>query len=285
MFEKISKFSRLVLDSGSKNATQELIVWLRRYGTQDRKLQRIKKKLSKKYSKDFKDQIQTGLFQGMIFKNNGWGCSESFSMLLGTYEIEVQEVIAKICPNIKNFIDIGAASGYYAVGVSCKFENIITYAFESNKANQKILLKISELNNVTSKIKIFDKFIGKIPFKLDFANSLFLFDIEGEEYALIDAAFISATAGSHFIIELHGNDQNKINDLITRFSTGNDISFTTANTNKVLLRMSHFDFTENELALLASEGRAKHGKWLLVCPNVSSISCFCSEYNYESRDS
>tara|TARA_X000000950_G_scaffold286932_1_gene397352 strand:- start:2868 stop:3704 length:837 start_codon:yes stop_codon:yes gene_type:complete len=162
------------------------------------------------YSK-FKGLVTYGPFKGMyISSNTQWNNFDIVPKLLGTYERHIQEEIINII-NKKNknsiFIDIGAADGFYAVGVSMQKKIDKTIAFEINSKSKDILILNALRNNVRNKIKIFDKASKNLIFKhLNYKdNFIILIDIEGAEYDLLDKNILEKLSQIRLeiIIELH----------------------------------------------------------------------------------
>ena len=76
--------------------------------------------------------------------------------LIGTYEDELNLIWDKIkAKKYDKFIDVGAAEGYYAIGLG-KFifqDNVPVVAFELTKDGQDQIKQLASLNNFTN-IKI-----------------------------------------------------------------------------------------------------------------------------------
>ena len=79
-----------------------------------------REKLSRKIYKDFEGVIKYGAFRGLKLSDQfWWGHTDIGSIFFGFYEKEVLNEILKISSETgkKYFIDIGAADGYYGIGV------------------------------------------------------------------------------------------------------------------------------------------------------------------------
>ena len=76
-------------------------------------------------------------------------------MILGLYEQEVLESLTNIPKKYKTFIDLGAADGYYGIGVLVNnlFEN--SFCFESTERGQNVIRENAKLNGVADKILIY----------------------------------------------------------------------------------------------------------------------------------
>lgn len=271
----LSKILDTFHTTGIKGTFATISSWLLKYGIADRRLQRVKRTISDRESKALKGKVVSGPFDGMRFANDGWGGPEYFAMLVGAYEIEVQEMISKVCGSIVNFIDVGAASGYYAVGVPFRFRGVRSFAYELSEKSRQICKDNAISNGVIDRLQIFGKFDGSLPADIKMTETLFLFDIEGAEYELLDEAFVSMALGAHFIVELHGDDQGKIDALARLFGKSNHVSLINRSIGKVHEKLLNYKLTENELNLLSSDGRDRPGKWLAVCPSKLKEMCYC----------
>ena len=127
-------------------------------------------------------------------------------MLLGLYEKEVVSNIVSSSQQKDYFIDIGAADGYFALGVLVGklFEH--SYCFESKSKGQQLIAKNAVKNNFTNQISVFGKaevdFLNKIP-SSHVKNSVVLIDIEGGEFDLLTEDVLEKLSNAHIIIELH----------------------------------------------------------------------------------
>lgn len=63
--------------------------------------------------------VKYGPFKGLsLAKNNWWGGGDFGSMLLGLYEKEVLDFLfSERLDAVESFVDVGAADGYYAIGM------------------------------------------------------------------------------------------------------------------------------------------------------------------------
>lgn len=66
----------------------------------------------------FQSRVQAGPFKGLYLpKHLAWGASARAALLLGIYEQDIQAFLPALSQRYSTFIDIGAADGYYTVGV------------------------------------------------------------------------------------------------------------------------------------------------------------------------
>lgn len=219
-----------------------------------------------------KNKILSGLYKNTYLEiNKNWSNYDASSKFLGLYEKEVQEEILIIQKNKKSkkkcIINLGAGEGFHLVGLIKKkiFNNGI--AFEIDEIAKKTLKKNLIRNKINSKVVVFDKaelnFIEKLlDNKINLKDCLFLIDIEGDEFKLLNKDNLIKLKNSILIIELHDfyfSPKNLIKNLNKIFKTK---IISTKNRN-----LNEFKMLENmhdtEKWLLANEGRPKKMEWII----------------------
>jgi len=128
------------------------------------------------------------------------------AMLIGTWELELNEQISKLLDTKPTKIYcIGAAEGYYAVGFAKKLPACNVYAFEMQEKYRSFLLNLSSSNNCKN-IEIhgecttgrLDQFLSN-----DIESSLVFCDIEGGEIDLLDLKKIPDLKRTSILVEVH----------------------------------------------------------------------------------
>jgi hypothetical protein len=217
--------------------------------------------------------VKAGPFAGMKLSNEGWwGGSDKAARLLGSYEDSIQEKIYLLSEEITaaNFVDIGAADGYFAIGVS-RFPSIEkVFAFEVSEIGRNSLQHNALINDIHNIIIDGLADVEKISIIEDQNERLiYLIDIEGAEYELLSKDFLSVVRNSHLIVELHpflvANGDSKQSSLLNRCEDYFHINF-----------IDHFPkprptddmlgLNEDEVLLAYSEGRAVPMQWLFLTP-------------------
>ncbi len=270
---KFFRFIDLVKTQGLRSAALELLSWLLHFFSTDRLLQRLKRRIARRVASKYGNVVFNGPFKGMVFSNTGWGSSEHLGMLAGTYEYPVVDYLSGLARHSTTFIDIGAASGYYSVGLAKAFAHLQVFAFESSPRSRKIMESNVLDNRVNHQIEIFGKFEGDFPKEFIFEGCFFLFDIEGGEYSLIDRDLLIKAKKCHFVVELHGSDESKIEILKSLFAEEFSVNSITNSVEETFRILDDLELTENETNLIASDGRKRRGRWLVACPQDQG--CFC----------
>ncbi|MCX6848235.1 MAG: hypothetical protein NTY98_04890 [Verrucomicrobia bacterium] len=151
-------------------------------------------------------QILCGPFQGMLYVQESV-CSSLPPKILGTYEMELHglmEVIVDRSPSC--IIDIGAAEGFYAVGLAKRLPNCRVVAFESDKHGQDLLFQLAALNGVADRIEIkgycsveeLRSFLDANP-----NDCIVICDAEGAEIPLLDPILLPSLTKMTLLVELH----------------------------------------------------------------------------------
>jgi hypothetical protein len=171
-------------------------------------------------------RIKTGPFAGMQYVRTSVG-SVILPKLIGTYENELFEIFKKISHiNYKCFIDIGAAEGFYVVGIK---KYILTgtnkvIAFEASKKGRRLVKKIARLNNVNGMIIKGFCDVGALRSVLNNENTFILADIEGGEYNLLDPDVLDFSDCDLLVEMHHDKSRNKEELFIQKFSSTHNIT-------------------------------------------------------------
>ena len=230
--------------------------------------------LSKKINELCKGEVIDGIYKGSKFIYSSDYFIAKPAQLLGCYEKEVQEKIFELSKknNLNFFISIGAGEGYHAVG--SRVSNLFThsFSFELEKKNRLIVEKNFTLNSINNNYTIYGKaeifFLESIKKKIEFKKSLFLFDIEGDEFKILNKENIRQMKDSILIVELHHfySTKEKQKELIDNLDEFFNVSF--IKTEK--RQYSNFDildrFNDDEKWLMMSESRPSTMMWLICEP-------------------
>lgn len=254
-----------------KKAISEILFMI---GVRKDSIQRRRIQMSQKFDELFNSTVKYGAFKGLkLSSETWWGSADRASMLFGLYEKEVLDSLQSISKKNTTFIDLGAADGYYGVGVlvSNLFEKSICY--EISEKGRKAIKNNAQLNNVLHKMEIKgiakNNFYNELP-PSALSNSVLLIDIEGAEFELLDKNTFNAFRNSIIFVELHDwfyDDglkklQKLKNDsisthVITELKTG-------ARDPSIFPELKKLD--DNNRWIICSEGRKQLMTWLRFDP-------------------
>jgi hypothetical protein len=244
---------------------------------QEMEICRTKQKALSILEKKYKNQIAYGLFKGMkLTTSNSWDPFSKINQILGTYEEHVlQELLYFKEKGINCFIDIGAADGYFAVGMaySQTFENI--YAFEISRLGQEIILDTATQNQCEQLITINGEANSSTIAELIWQHkqAVFLIDIEGAEYTFLNLEMLDLLKNCCVICELHpwliekGYELQNI--LLSTASERFDINIIKREVYRPNNYEEFDDFTDEERLIAVGEGRHKNMQWLVLKPKLN----------------
>jgi len=163
-------------------------------------------------------RIPKGPFAGMRYIHNAFG-SAYVPKLLGIYERELNPFIEQACAsNFPLIVDIGAAEGYYAIGMALRNSHARVIAFEMEEKGRAALKEMAELNNVVSRVEIHAKCkpqdLARLLTTSD--RALILCDAEGDEETLLDPETIPMLAHTHLLVEMHEFVSMGITERVTK---------------------------------------------------------------------
>jgi len=150
-------------------------------------------------------EVKSGIFAGLNYVVEAVG-SSLLPKLIGCYEKELSSIFESLRNrNINVIFDIGAAEGYYAVGLARMLPRCQVIAFEATQQGRDLLAEMARKNFVKDRIEIhgmctkeiFETFVAsRMP---DFV----LIDIEGGEQMLESADLARKLGHVEMLIEVH----------------------------------------------------------------------------------
>lgn len=160
--------------------------------------------------------VRGGPFKGMIYTNDSIS-GGYIPNVLGIYERELHPTIAKLAElGIRLVINIGAADGYYAVGLARMFPELRVLAYEMEARGRGFIREMAERNGVTPQVEI-RGLCGSAELREDLVapgETLVLCDVEGYEDVLIDPEEVPALREAFVLVELHDGKNPGVSDRI-----------------------------------------------------------------------
>jgi len=202
------------------------------------------------------------------------------SCLLGIYEHELFEVWQSWCEKHETFkfIDIGAADGYYAVGLALQPQTKLVKAFEASEERQAIIRANAKVNHVADRVLVAGWCgVQELTAELEDAGRsghkvCLLCDIEGGERDLLDPARIPMLRYAHIAVEIHG-DCDRIID--ARFSATHEIRRYVERDRSIddlpaLRGLAHLPGGKTFLLDAMDDRRHQQGRWFHMIPRSSA---------------
>lgn len=214
-------------------------------------------------------RVLGGPFEGMAYYNKTiWGTITS--KWLGCYEEEIQPVIDEIIrTGYPVIVDVGAAEGYYAVGLAKRLpgSRVITYDIDPiARIRQKQLAELNDIRNLEVRELCSHSDFDSIPTK----GTVVICDIEGFELELLDPEKCPSLEKMDILVENHhfkGNDVSTVAAAIeARFSSTHAITrFTNGKRDRDAARRripSLSNMSDADLDFALDEGRYPGQIWL-----------------------
>jgi len=163
--------------------------------------------LEKNLHSVLKGKIADGPFKDMYYLDGAYS-STLAPKLLGTYEKEIQEDLIRIAKQVKCFLDIGCAEGYYTTGLALAANITSVIGVDVDLQALEASKKCADINSVSDKC-FFTTDIRTSLAKLK-ENSLIMIDVDGSEISVIKEIFAHCNqeilGATQFIVE---TDYNK----------------------------------------------------------------------------
>lgn len=153
-------------------------------------------------------KFKSGIFKDMQYVDASV-CGSLLPKYLGLYEIELVPTFEKLWPlPIGTIIDVGAAEGYYAVGLARRFPSSPVIAFEATEEGRALLQQVVASNGVSNQVAIrghCDAAMLKAETGACDRNAphLLVMDVEGAEEDLLSLHGPEDLKNFFILIELH----------------------------------------------------------------------------------
>jgi len=170
--------------------------------------------------------VYAGPFKGMHYIRAAF-YSAYIPKLLGIYEKELNGAIAEACGvGLQRVVDVGAAEGYYAVGLARLLPDAKVVAYEMTVQGQALLREMCRINDVASRVDI----RGRCDrpelqaLLVDGLRTLVVCDCEGFEAILLDPLRVPSLSNAWILVEVHDFVLPGLKEELTdRFSATHDV--------------------------------------------------------------
>jgi hypothetical protein len=218
-------------------------------------------------------RVLAGCFAGMSYVEETVG-SALIPKLLGTYERELVRVIEEIIrERFEEVIDIGAAEGYYAVGLARRLPAARVHAFEMSERGRALLSEMAMANGVADRVLIKGRcdVADLRDCLVSSRRPVVICDVEGFEATLLDPDRVPSLAHAPLLVEIHETLRPGVGQVIrTRFEITHQIE----EIRQAERQIADFPFRtlytrllpERSLLDLLSEWRPQGMTWLWMRP-------------------
>jgi predicted O-methyltransferase YrrM len=216
--------------------------------------------------------VRRGPFAGMAYPDWAMTTVDLFSAkLLGAFELELHDALeALIATRPPAVVNIGAAEGWYAIGLARRLPESAVHAFDTNVDTHAVLRSLAEHNGVADRITV-DGTCEREHLRDTLADgALVLCDCEGGEVELLDPEHVPALRGCSLIVECHdllvpGASET----LAERFAGTHDVDLVPTRTRYVdeFPELDFLPLVTRQLAI--SEFRSAPMQWMVLRPRSS----------------
>lgn len=170
-------------------------------------------------------------------------------------------------------INVGAAEGYYAVGMAIRCPGTTIVAFESLAEGRDLIRQMARLNAVEQRVFVsglcdmylFNEMLGQMEIQPE--RSLLIMDIEGGEESLLKPAQIPGLKRMHIVLELHDCWSPGLDvEIKSRFTMTHRIKQIPARARTIQDLPVHTAFVDPWLLPLTNEHRPEGMSWLYMEP-------------------
>jgi hypothetical protein len=167
----------------------------------DRGVQRISTDVAARLG----SRVLAGPFTGLAYPAFTSAGSALFPKIIGSYEQELQPLIESLIARAYRIVvDIGAAEGYYAVGMATRLPHAAVYAFEADPRGAAQLAALAAANGVADRVIARGLCTVADLAALDLNGwPLIISDCEGAEVMLLDPRAVPALTRCDILLEFH----------------------------------------------------------------------------------
>ncbi len=218
-------------------------------------------------------RVQNGPFKGMRYPGFEAVGSSLIAKLLGTYEVELGDVIEEfITKSFDTIIDVGCAEGYYAVGLALRSKTTQVHAFDTDPRAREICREMGRLNGVADRLNV--QGLCAPADLLGLASggrTLIISDCEGGELDLFNETTVARLRTCELLIEAHDFIVRGVSQALQRrFSSTHDcrLLHSLHPLDKAALHPSPLirETAPEVISWLYSEGRPEPMEWLHFTP-------------------
>jgi hypothetical protein len=199
-------------------------------------------------------RVSGGPFCGLTYPDAS--ATSLVPKLLGVYERELHGAIEEaIASRPEAIVNVGAADGYYAVGLARRCPAAAVHAFEADPRARTLLARVATVNDVSVRIEGAAG-VGELR-ALPAGRTLVVIDCEGCEATLLDPARVPLLRTARIVAELH--DFAVSGDaVVARFESTHDVT--------LIATGPQPPERSSSLALALSEYRPGPMRWAVMVP-------------------
>jgi hypothetical protein len=163
------------------------------------------------------DEVQRGPFAGLRYLPPEQYASCRFEKIIGAYEHEIHGLITDLAATGRyaTIVNVGAAEGFYTVGLARLFPNAKIISYESTEAGREYCAKLAELNGVAARAEIRGECtLAEFHTLAPPGPVLVWMDIDLGERVILDPEAVPWLGEADILVELHECLQAGTNALV-----------------------------------------------------------------------
>jgi len=193
--------------------------------------------------------------------------------LAGTFELELHgavEALVRSQPRL--LVNIGAADGYYAVGMAMRCPGTRVVAYESDRPRSRVCSRVSRLNRVEERVEVCGTCTPDDLVRLNPPRpTAVICDVDGQEAELIDPARVGWLREALLLVEVHESLAPGVTSTLRERLEGTHRLEWIEPSRRYLANPEHRPFWSLRLSpvqqrMLMSELRVVRTPWLLATP-------------------
>ena len=219
-----------------------------------------------------------GLFSGMVYPSVEACGSAVVPKFIGSYERELGSKLDSFVRvgSYERVVDVGAAEGYYAVGLARVLSDAIVYAYDIDPNAQQMCKELAEINGVSDRVHVeasCDSLM--LADVLSCKRALLIMDCEGAEEHLLTPQLVDACKNHTVIVELHDDLAVGVSETIeSMFALTHRITSVSAVYDAVKARTYDYaeirDLSFEDRRWALAENRSTGIEWFVIEPKNAS---------------
>jgi hypothetical protein len=206
--------------------------------------------------------VMAGPFAGMKYVEEARG-SVFCPKLIGCYEEELQPIIRQVVKNQYVWIvDVGAAEGYYAIGLARCLPESKVVAFDCEPQAQALCRQMACLNGVQERLTVLGACSPASFNSVLQPHALVICDCEGYENELLDPGVVTELKACDILVEMHDFlCEGSSARLQQRFSSSHQIEWIDIHQRDAMSYPQINSLTVREKLLAVNEFRPAKQQW------------------------
>ncbi len=197
----LGDFALIALNLPFVDRAVAFLAWQRRRKTR----RRVETRLADRNV--YPDQVQLGPFSGMILPDRQTYVDSRFEKVFGAYEHDLfplLEVLSSDPGRFQEVVNVGAADGFYTVGLARMLPDAAVLAFEPNSDRAEVLKETARLNDVADRIRLRGCCtLEELRTHLPLGETLVVIDVDGQEESLLVPEEVPWFSRASFLVETH----------------------------------------------------------------------------------